>query len=228
MSTAQDRAYATIRKAILNGQFPPGSQLRQEELAAKFDMSRTSVRFAIQALADDGLVEIGDTRRSYVADITETHAEETFTILGLLEPYSAALAAERATPEDIAELRGLISEMDRVLDDDLAFLEINSRFHKKVHRMSGNRALTELIERIVDFPQTLYLKLGQSTESSGANEDHRRLVDALERGDTSLAELEMRMHIEYRRREFREQWLEFDADSADISGRRSRKLAIEK
>lgn len=216
MSTAQDRAYATIRKAILNGQFPPGSQLRQEDLAAKFDMSRTSVRFAIQALADDGLVEIGDTRRSYVADITETHAEETFSILGLLEPYSAGLAAERATSEDIEELRELIRQMDVAMADDLAFLEFNSKFHKKIHRMSGNRALAELIERIVDFPQTLYLKLGQSTESTGANEDHVRIVDALERGDRELVELEMRMHIEYRRREFREQWLEFDGDA--VSG----------
>ena len=60
MSTAQDRAYATIRRAILNGEFPPGSQLRQEELAEQFDMSRTSVRYAIQALADDGLIEIGE------------------------------------------------------------------------------------------------------------------------------------------------------------------------
>ena len=210
MSTAQDRAYATIRRAILNGQFPPGSQLRQEELAEQFDMSRTSVRYAIQALADDGLIEIGETRRSFVADITETHAEETFTILGLLEPFSARLAAERATDADIAELRVLIDEMDRMLHDDLAFLEVNSRFHKKIHRMSGNRALNDLIERIVDFPQTLYLKLGQSTESSGANQDHKRLVDAIERRDGHLAEMEMRMHIEYRRREFREQWLALD------------------
>ena len=104
----------------------------------------------------------------------------------------------------------MIAEMDKVLTDDLAFLEFNSRFHKKIHRMSGNRALNELIERIVDFPTTLYLKLGQSTESRDANEDHKRLFAALERRDGNLAELEMKMHIEYRRREFREQWLELD------------------
>ena len=89
-STAQNRAYVIIRKAILNGRFPPGSPLRQEQLAKQFHLSRTSVRFAIQSLADDGLVEIGDTRRSFVADISETHAEETFDILAVLEPYSAA------------------------------------------------------------------------------------------------------------------------------------------
>ena len=116
MSTAQDRAYETIRNAILSGVFPPGSQLRQEDLADKYEMSRTAVRFAIQALADDGLVEIGDTRRSFVADVTETHAEEIFDIIAVLEPYSAGLAAERAT-DDQAERDGPDQVGDRDADE---------------------------------------------------------------------------------------------------------------
>lgn len=210
MSTAQERAYSKIRHAILTGEFGPGVQLRQEELAEDFNMSRTAVRYAIQALADDGIVEISETRRSFVADITETHAEETFDILAMLEPYSAGLAAERATDEDIAELHELINEMQKVIDNDIAFLELNSQFHRKIHRLSGNRALNEIIERMVDFPTTLYLKLGQSTESRSAHGDHQRILRALERRDSELASLEMKSHVEYRRREFREQWLEYD------------------
>ena len=212
MSTAQELAYSKIRHAILTGVLRPGIQLRQEELAEEFNMSRTAVRFAIQALADDGIVEISDTRRSFVADITEPHAEETFDILAMLEPYSAGLAADRATDEDVAELRTLIDKMEIVIDDDIAFLDLNSQFHRKIHRLSGNRGLREIIERVVDFPTTLYLKLGQSTESSGANDDHRRILAALERRDCELAALEMKAHVEYRRREFREQWLEYDGD----------------
>lgn len=212
MSTAQELAYSKIRHAILTGVFRPKVQLRQEELAQRFNMSRTAVRFAIHALADDGIVEITDTRRSFVADITETRAEETFDILAMLEPYSAGLAAQRVTDEDIAELQTLIEEMQNKIDDDIAFLELNSQFHRKIHRLSGNRALRELIERVVDFPTTLYLKLGQSTESTGANDDHRRLLAALERRDSGLAALEMRAHVEYRRREFREQWIEYDGE----------------
>lgn len=212
VSTAQELAYSKIRHAILTGVLRPGIQLRQEELAEEFNMSRTAVRFAIQALADDGIVEISDTRRSFVADITETHAEETFDILAMLEPYSAGLAADRATDEDVAELRTLIDKMEIVIDDDIAFLDLNSQFHRKIHRLSGNRGLREIIERVVDFPTTLYLKLGQSTESSGANDDHRRILAALERRDCELAALEMKAHVEYRRREFREQWLEYDGD----------------
>ena len=206
MSTAQHHAYRRIRKAILNGIFPPGTQLRQEQLADQFDMSRTSVRYALQALANDGFVEIGDTRRSFVADVSPTHAEQMYDILAMLEGYSAGLAATQATDEDVAELRALIDEMASEMDDDLAYLDTNSRFHRKVHEMSGNRTLRDLIERLVDFPQTLYLKLGTSTESVAANEEHRRLVDAIQRRDRSLAELEMRLHIETRRREARLLW----------------------
>lgn len=206
MSTAQKRAYTKLRKAILAGQFAPGSQLRQEDLADQFKMTRTSVRFAIQALADDGLVEIGDTRRSFVADVSMVRAEETYDILSMLEPYSTGLAAERASTEDVQELHSLLDQMDAVLDDDLAFLEINSKFHRKIHQMSGNRTLNDMIDRIVDFPQTLYLKLGKSTESESPNDDHSRIVKAIKNGDRQLATLEMKLHIETRRRETRYLW----------------------
>ena len=211
MSTAQNTAYEKIRKAILAGDFPPGFQLRQEELATKFDMSRTAVRYAIQTLADEGLVEIGDTRRSFVANVSIGYAEESYDILALLEPYSAGLAAEHATDDDVRELWDLIDQMAAVIDnddDDIAFLDINSKFHRKIHEMSGNRTLRELIDRVVDFPQTLYLKLGKSTESTGANDDHRRIVAAIERRDKALAAMEMKAHIEYRRRESRDLWRE--------------------
>ena len=169
-------------------------------------MSRTSVRYALQALANDGLVEIRETRRSFVTDVSPTHAEQMYDIISMLEPYSAGLAAQRATEADVAELRALIDEMAAEMDDDLAYLDTNTRFHRKVHEMSGNRTLRDMIEHIVDFPQTLYLKLGAGTESVAANEEHRRLVDAIERRDGPLAELEMRMHIETRRREARLLW----------------------
>ncbi|TFG42150.1 MAG: GntR family transcriptional regulator [Chromatiales bacterium] len=206
MSTAQNLAYARLRNAILKGAFAPGTQLRQEDLAEKFKMSRTSVRFAIQALADDGLVEIGDTRRSFVADVSLTRVEETYDILSMLEPYSAGLAAERAGEQDVRELRKLIDQMSETLDDDLAYLETNSKFHRKIHQLSGNPTLNELIDRIVDFPQTLYLKFGKSTESATANRDHARIVDAIESGDKNLAILEMKLHIETRRRESHDLW----------------------
>ena len=56
MSTARERAYQKIRTRILDGTFPPGHQLKEEELAAEYHVSRTPIRQAIRQLADDGLI----------------------------------------------------------------------------------------------------------------------------------------------------------------------------
>jgi DNA-binding GntR family transcriptional regulator len=209
--TAKQRAYEKIRKAIFKGSFQPGSHLKEEELAAYCEASRTPVRQAIRMLASEGLVTIGTNKRSYVSDVSETHAEEIFDLLSFLESYSAGLAAKRITPESLDKLRAIVAEQEALVrrrpDDDRAFLELNSRFHRTLHRSCGNRTLTELIFRIVDFAQSLYLKLGQSTESHSSLRQHQAIVDALARRDSAHAELMMRVHTESVRREFRELWL---------------------
>ena len=95
MPTAKQRAYEKIRKSIFSGTFPPGSHLREEELARVCKASRTPVRQAIRMLASEGLVTIGANKRCYVSNVDETHAEEIFDLLAFLEGYSAGLAAER-------------------------------------------------------------------------------------------------------------------------------------
>ena len=214
MPTAKQRAYDKIRKSIFNGTFPPGFHLREEELAVVCKASRTPVRQAIRMLAAEGLVTIGSNKRCYVSDVDETHAEEIFDLLAFLEGYSAGLGAERASDEQVAELREIIDTQRRLVDarpdDDRAFLELNSRFHRALHDCSGNRTLNDLIARIVDFTQSLYLKLGRSTESKPQVRQHEAIVDAISKRDRRYAELMMRVHVESVRREFRELWLKSD------------------
>lgn len=214
MPTAKKRAYDKIRKSIFNGSFPPGFHLREEELASVCKASRTPVRQAIRMLAAEGLVTIGSNKRCHVSDVDEAHAEEIFDLLVFLESYSAGLAAERVSDEQLLELREIIraqrSLVDERPDDDRAFLELNSRFHRTLHECSGNRTLNDLIARIVDFTQSLYLKLGRSTESTPQVLQHEAIVDAIAKRDRSYAELMMRLHLESVRREFRELWLNSD------------------
>jgi DNA-binding GntR family transcriptional regulator len=211
VTTAKQRAYEKIRKAIFKGSFPPGFHLKEEDLAEYCSASRTPVRQAIRMLASEGLVTIAVNKRCYVSDVSEAHAEEIFDILSFLESYSAGLVAKRITPEALDKLRDIVAEQEALVlkrpDDDRTFLDLNSRFHRTLHRASGNRTLTELIFRIVDFAQSLYLKLGQSTESHSSLRQHKAIVDALAKGDSAHAELMMRVHTESVRREFRELWI---------------------
>lgn len=211
MATEKQRIYDRIRKSIFSGTFPPGYHLKEEELAESFKASRTPVRQAIRMLAAQGLVTIRENKRCYVSDVDETHAEEIFDMLAFLEGYSAGLVAERITDEQLAELRAIVDAQKQLVasrpSDDRGFLELNSRFHRSLHQASGNRTLYDLVARIVDFTQSLYLKLGRSTESGPQVAQHEAIIEAVAKRDRRYAELMMRVHTESVRREFRELWL---------------------
>jgi DNA-binding GntR family transcriptional regulator len=211
LPTTKQRAYDKIRKSIFSGAFPPGFHLREEELAEFCKASRTPVRQAIRMLASEGLVTIGSNKRCHVSDVEETHAEEIFDLLVFLEGYSVGLVAMRITPEQVQVLREIIAAQKQLVetrpDDDRAFLDLNSKFHRALHDCSGNRRLIGLIAGIVDFTQSLYLKLGRATESKPQVLQHEAIVDAVASGDRAYAQLMMQVHIESVRREFRELWL---------------------
>lgn len=200
MVTARRRAYNGIRHAIIFGHFPPGQQLKEEELSARFDVSRTPVRQAIRQLADEGLVQVGTNKRSYVTDISHLQAEEAFDLLAYLEGYAARLAAQRITPDELARLRVLHEEL-RVIssgerDEDYPYLEKNSEFHSIIHEASRNQILLALLKRVSDLPYAMYLKFRKKTEDGDAIGQHERILVALETGDQTAAELHMRVHIE--------------------------------
>jgi DNA-binding GntR family transcriptional regulator len=214
LPTAKLRTYQTIRKAILNGTFPPGSHLREEELSELCNTSRTPVRQAIRRLADEGLVTIAANKRSYVADVDETHAEEIFDFLAFLESYLAGLAATRITPEKLEDLRSVLDLQKQLIsahpEDDQRFLELNIQFHRLIHQAGGSPILLEIASRVENFTQSLYLKHGKATENAGSVQQHEELFDALASGDKTRSELLMRLHVESVRKECREIWLDLN------------------
>ncbi len=207
MSKAQDHAYDYIHQRIMDGRFPPGHHLKEEEIATACGISRTPVRLAIRDLVEIGLVTVRENRRSYVVDSDVALLEEMFDVLVFLEGYSAELAAQRITPAQIRELRALAEEMNQFAGDpadSVDFLEINARFHRTIHQANGNPTLLAMMGRVLDYPTTLYLKFGQHTESETAQRQHLEIIDALEANDPELSGMLMRLHLETVRRQYRE------------------------
>jgi DNA-binding GntR family transcriptional regulator len=214
MTTAKQKAYERIRNAVFAGTFPPGFQLKEEELAHEFDVSRTPVREAIRSLADQGLVDIRSNRRAYVADLNEVQFEEVFDLLAFLESYSAGLASTNISKDAIAKLRELNAAMGETAapEDNRKFLELNAEFHNLIHEFSQSNKTQELLQRIIQLPHNLYLKFGQIPDWHNAKSviEHEQIIDALESGEQSYAEICMRAHTESVRRAFRELWQDDD------------------
>ncbi len=208
MATAKERAYTRIRNTILSGAFAPGFQLKEEELSEFCGVSRTPVRQAIQRLASEGLVTIRENRRSYVTDLTQQEFEQAFDVASMLESYSAGLAAERLTDDDLQTLRELEQQMEKLAEGSVGeyrkFLELNMEFHNLIHQASGNRSLFDMIQRVPDIANTILLKSGDMKSMKEAQAGHRNIIAALELRDSKLAELQMKVHIESTRRSMRQ------------------------
>ena len=206
--TMREQITDRLAGMILSGLLRPGDALPGErDLAAQLDVSRETVRGAIQALTGRGLVEVAQGARSRVLPPTSWAArpepaarytqEEVYRTRLLLEVAAAREAALHADAATRARLAHLVGEQGRALDDPAVFHICGSEFHAGVQRAGGNRLLAALLAEAY----------GQSSELShralsapGAMRrswlDHRRILAAVEARDPDAAAEAMRRHLE--------------------------------
>lgn len=218
--TAHAQAYTLLKTAILKGEFRPGDALREEQLAAAYGVSRTPIRQAMRQLVSEGLIEIGENKRSHVIDIDAATLEQMFDVQAMIESYSAGLAAERMTDERLAEIKAIQSALEAdyfggTAHDDSVYFEHNTRFHTAVHRCNGNPRLYDIVENLVEVPVAMFIKFGRSTNSDVSIDYHRKIIEALELRDARLTSLLMQTHIETVRQEYRQLLRQAQAPQGD-------------
>ena len=112
MSKASQSAYEAIRGRILSGEFPAGTHLKEERLAEVCGVSRTPIRDALRTLAAEDYVRVVPNRGTFVSEFSDSDIEDIFVLRSMLEGYAARMAAQRATPEQIFELREQCEKID--------------------------------------------------------------------------------------------------------------------
>ncbi|WP_167759432.1 GntR family transcriptional regulator [Mycobacterium sp. PS03-16] len=202
-----ERAYRLIRRAIVEGQFEPGSRLVEQRIGEMFDLSRTPVREALRALAADGLVTIERNRGAVVATMSETDIRDLYELRARLESLAAERAAMRMTADGIAELDHAIAEFDAgieaVADPDVApeiglrqITAANNAFHQAIVDGAQHRRLSALLVHAVDIPLVYQVFRHQSrAQSERSNLFHRMVRDAIAAGEAQRAGALMAEHI---------------------------------
>lgn len=157
-------AVEQIGSWIVQGRFLPGEALpNADDSKDMIGVSRSVLREAIKVLAGKGLVEsrpkTGTRVRPrsdwnfldpdvlswrYSGSINHDDVKALFELRRAIEPMSAALAAERATPEQLAELYAALVEMEAFGDDGDRFAEPDLVFHQTILRMTGNELMGSL------------------------------------------------------------------------------------
>ena len=204
---------------ILRGDIEPGGSLPSEdELASQFDVSRPVIREAVRELAVLGMIQSRQGRATRVTprdswnhfapELLAAREElgavddvllELLELRRLVEVEAAALAATRATDEDVAVMADTLARMDEQLDDTDAFTESDIAFHQAMLGATRNHLLTHLIGLIAPL-----LRFGRKASVErrprGAAESqagHRDILAAVRGRDPEAARAAMRQHLSW-------------------------------
>jgi DNA-binding GntR family transcriptional regulator len=185
--TAQDRAAATLRAAILDGELGPGQRINQEAWAARAQVSLIPVREALRGLAGEGLVTYRPRRGYAVTELDPNELEEVYRLRQLLETDILRRGVGRATAADLDALEAAADACCEaaVAGDVAGQLAANRRFHDRIHGLAGSRPATRLIDVLWDSTEAYRaLYYGLPGEAAEADRAHRGIIAAIAAGDT--------------------------------------------
>ena len=199
---------AELRARIEAGELSPGAQLPgHRDLAARFDVSVGSVREAISMLVSAGLVETRAGRGTFVADafaddgvvarvagapLDRREVEELIEARRVIEGHLAAMAAERATPEQIERLYAAVDHIDEAQADARAYGVADVEFHLVLAEAADNRYLLRALLDIrshlrADMELAAEVAIRRFGNLGFSVDSHRELADAIAGRDPETA-----------------------------------------
>jgi DNA-binding GntR family transcriptional regulator len=186
--------------SIFRGAWKAGERLREESLAALFQVSRTPIREALQELAAVGLVELRPNCGAIVAPFGPREVEEIYEVRALLESEATRLACPLIALEELQalqdELADLLSASSRSLGWSQRAWDADRRLHGLIAARCPNRRLAREIARYETFVQMVRETVGNRDRAQDiAIKEHRAVVAALLRRNPIKAAAAMRTHI---------------------------------
>jgi GntR family transcriptional repressor for pyruvate dehydrogenase complex len=200
-----------IEDSIFKGDLKEDEQLPAErELAHQFGVSRTAVREALKTLREKGLVEAYAGRGTFVTNEAARSMRHTLDrvirsgtseavhlveVREILEPEIAALAAQRADEDGRSAMRESVVVMDAAHDAE-GFIEGDLDFHLALAEAAGNPLILSLIDSIVGLLREQRMRtyyIGGGPERGQYH--HKRILEAIERGDPQAARDAMCAHL---------------------------------
>ncbi len=199
--TQTEKAYAALKKAILQGEIEEGVFLSESEMMSRNGIGRTPYREACNRLHHEGLLEIVPRRGYLVPEVTYHSVHDLFEMRLILEGAGAELAAVRANDQDVEELDRLVNKPfpAKVF---AGMIHANAEFHLRLAKVTRNRELVELLTRNLEKTEHLmYIELRRSRfRYPELRVMHGRIVDALrERNPQRVREAVMNDILEAQR-----------------------------
>ncbi len=195
--TATERVYDSLYTDILERRLAPGTRLREEELAARFAVSRTVIRQALHRLAQDQVIALNHNRGAQVPAPTRADAAHVFDARRVVECEIARRLAGRLTPVQLGQLQTLVDAEARAdaLGDRAAAIRLSGDFHRALAQMAGNPVFVRVLEGLLPTTSLLMALYQPGGTPACVLHRHVELISALGRPGAAAA-TEMRRHLQ--------------------------------
>ncbi len=184
---------------IAHGELPPGMRLEEEELARRYQVSRTPVREALRQLSALGIVDTKPRQGMVVATRSAEHFNNLLEVVADLEAVSARYSAQRMTEAERQALTALHDRMRTITQNGATakFDQANSVFHRMIHEGAHNdillNGIVQMRMRTLPYTRLEFISERQRMEISYM--EHNVVVQAVVRGEPELAYHAMRLHV---------------------------------
>ena len=209
-----------LRQMLVEGRIPPGAKLNERELAELLNVSRTPLREAIKMLAAEGLVELLPNRGAIAVSLSEADVLNTFEVMAGLEGLSGELAAERITPQELAEIQAMQFEMMAAYTrrDLSAYYSLNARIHNAINAAARNPVLGTVYNQVNARLQALRFRSNQDGEKwKRAMKEHEKMIEALAAHDGAAMREVLQQHLRNKRDVVLEQLREMQAKQGNAA-----------
>ncbi|WP_322804882.1 GntR family transcriptional regulator [Vibrio alfacsensis] len=194
----EEQATEYIREMITDGQLEQGTKIVESTLSKELELSRSTVRMALNSLSHEGLVVQKPYVGWHVFTLDDEELWELYNMRVAIESQAAAMAAERATAQDKEELIELLNEFCRVCDngeDSLAIYKMDFDFHQKVVELSHSPRFAKIYAQIANQLKSYIEMTHIEYDLSQSGLSHKPLVDAICAGDAEKAWKEAKENI---------------------------------
>jgi len=189
------RVARLLRKEIYAGLRQPNEHLKETKLAEAYGVSRMVIRQVLSQLTSEDLVVIEPYKGASVAVVTTDQIYETFSVVAMLEGFSAKLAAEHITDEEIGKLNALLEQQKKITEGETPYWQsLNFEFHRIINQKSGNKQILELLRQKTQFTNYWFLSRSRVNFRT-ANKAHEKIVSALMERNGNKARKYMEEHI---------------------------------
>jgi DNA-binding FadR family transcriptional regulator len=203
-----------VKQQIIAGSLKPGDRLPSEQdLAVQLGVSRPTVRESLRALTSMNIIETRHGEGSFVASLRARDLVEPLNFLlriddgaihqlfearAFIEAGSARLAAQRATDDDIVDLRNLVDAYAEHIDDLERCVELDLAFHRRIADSGDNPILSSLLDSFVTLATESRRRTGSDMATRRrAAHDHDVILKAIAQHDADQAERAMIHHLEH-------------------------------